>query len=230
MQNFKILSYKKAIENYNSKFETKEYFNYINSFSKNSEIIIRLDGKNMSKQFGDDTKIFNENFYNVMYKIISNIFNKFKFINVAYTFKDEISILIDRKNVENDKIYNRYEKIISLVTGYISALFTKEICKLTNNYDAFYFDARFILIDKDEIQDYFISRYNLSIRAFVDKVESHFELKHNNVFDFETLKQLLANHNLNYSEISKYIYGYIGYKEKSQWIVKSANYDNKYLK
>ena len=96
MKNFEILSYKKAINNYTKKFKSKEYFKHIDSFEKDSEIILRLDGKNMSKLFGDETNIFNDSFYKTMYKIISNIYYEFRFIKFAYTFKDEISILIKK--------------------------------------------------------------------------------------------------------------------------------------
>lgn len=189
------------------------------------EIVIRLDGKSMSKYFSDDKKIFNDYFYKGMKYTIEQVTKEFRFIKFVYSFKDEISLLIDVNTVKNDKVFSRYEKLISLLSGYISAVFTNYINTNLNNKKIFYFDSRLIYLYSNKVIDYFNSRQDLSNRAFTDRIVSYF--KTNNIFDVEKLISFLKTKDILFDNIKEYFYGYIRYN-LDKWTTVSDEID-KYL-
>ena len=88
--------------NINKKFNKYEITHNIDN---NKSIIVRLDGHNLSKLFKTDKKCFNKRIYDIMYNINKNIINYFPYIIRAYSFKDEISILIDYDEFKNNNYY-----------------------------------------------------------------------------------------------------------------------------
>ena len=87
----------------------KEYEVYSSlKVPKNSKIIIRLDGRSFHTLARDLelVKPYDENFYRVISEVCNDLFNEFSPL-FAYTFSDEISLLLD--NVPFDgRIENRH--------------------------------------------------------------------------------------------------------------------------
>ena len=96
-----IPSYNKAINNYKNKFKNNELSSKL-LLKSNDSLIVRLDGKNLSKCFSisknDMSYII---FYDAILFVIKEIRKYFSFIYAAYRFKDEISFLINKKKLES---------------------------------------------------------------------------------------------------------------------------------
>ncbi|MDE5714897.1 MAG: tRNA(His) guanylyltransferase Thg1 family protein, partial [Anaeroplasmataceae bacterium] len=93
------------------------------SLEPNSYYILRFDGKSMTK----DYKIKNEPINDVFFKTMKETFKQFCLnklsIIFAYSFSDEISILIRSSSSDEDEC--RIQKLISLYSSEISVLFFK---------------------------------------------------------------------------------------------------------
>ncbi len=193
----RIPSYKKAINAYNKEFKNKELSKVI-PLESNEEIIVRLDGKNLSKCFS----ISNENknylvFYDAIRFVMSEIIKYFQFICIAYSFKDEISFLINKKKIKTNSEMKREQKILSLLSGAVSSLFTQYMNLTCNSKSIYYFDARIILVEKDNIFDYFECRNDLSIRAFCDSARKYIEP--GNEWKLDLVKKDLKDKNISYN-------------------------------
>lgn len=165
-------SHKQAINKYKLFKNDEKIFDLSNV--KSSEcIVIRLDGKGLSKRFKSRHEIFLSDFYDSMKFIVSNIKTYCQFVDFAYSFNDEISFLINKEYIRNDKFYsNRLEKMLSILSGYVSAIFSQKIdTKLKKYYnESFSFDARVIIFPKCKIKEYFISRQYFAISSFIDRL------------------------------------------------------------
>ena len=94
----------------------------------NEGIIIRLDGKGLTSRFKSDNELFMPDFHLAMKRIMENIKKYFPYVSFAYSFKDEISLLIDKEQIEHNKDFqNRIEKVLPLLSGYISSMFSQYI-------------------------------------------------------------------------------------------------------
>lgn len=110
---------------------------------------VRLDGKNFSKTIPKLKKMnlfengYSHIFENIMKKIIKEIAIKFQKVLYVYTQSDEITVLVDHidstlsNNENNIEVLNelhefsgRRDKLISLMSSFVTNIFVKEITKL----------------------------------------------------------------------------------------------------
>ena len=131
---------------------------------KNSKIIIRLDGRAFHKLASDLNLIkpYDANFYRVISKVCEDLFKEFSPL-FAYTFSDEISLLLDNVPFEG-----RVEKINSVVASFTASSFVI-------HYNADFkkppaFDSRIIPICDEDIFKYFRWRQD---EAWRNCVNSH---------------------------------------------------------
>jgi tRNA(His) 5'-end guanylyltransferase len=128
----------------------KEYEVYSSlKVPKNSKIIIRLDGRSFHTLARDLelVKPYDENFYRVISEVCNDLFNEFSPL-FAYTFSDEISLLLD--NVPFDC---RIEKINSVIASFTASSFVLHYD--TNFKKPPAFDSRIIPVNDDDILKYF---------------------------------------------------------------------------
>lgn len=112
--------------------------------------VVRVDGKGFSKLTEKNfEKPFDYKFHRIMSDIISDVMKNYNLnIVFAYTQSDEISFLLSA-DVDNRK----ERKILSIVAGTISALFTKATGIIS------VFDSRLVkLKSKDDVIRYFVWR------------------------------------------------------------------------
>lgn len=166
-------SYSHAIKGY-KRFEEKELFHLLSPSGRT--VIVRLDGHNITSSFKPTKKCFDYRLYDAMYYIVENIRSYFPYILRVYSFKDEISIVLDYESFKKDKYYtNRQEKILSILSGYVSSLFNKFI----NGNTLYSFDARIIYVKKNEIEEYINARKAFSTCAYFDRIFSFYNLNGN---------------------------------------------------
>ena len=163
-------SYGYAIE-INKPFKVnEEQFNY--KLKNGKYYIIRFDGKEMTASFKEKGKAINDKFLCVM-KSVLNEFCKMNNIRFAYSFSDEISILVRGNNKgKKDKHVEdgqRIQKLLSIYSGLLSLLFQKHAQE--NNLDLqnklWVFDARIIELDKIDVHGYFKARQAFCIDKFL---------------------------------------------------------------
>ena len=163
-------SYGYALE-INKPFKVREeQFNF--KLKNGKYYIIRFDGKEMTAGFKEKGRAINQKFLYVM-KSVLNEFCKINKIQFAYSFSDEISILIrgcnkgkKEKHLEETQ---RIEKLLSIYSGLLSLLFHKYAQE--NNLDLqnklWVFDARIIELEKAEVYEYFKARQAFCIDKFL---------------------------------------------------------------
>ena len=117
---------------------------------KNSNIIIRLDGRNFHKLSYDLNldKPYDYNFYQVNAKVCEDLFKEFSPVFV-FAFSDEISLLLNHVPFNG-----RIEKLNSIIASFTSSSFV-----IHYDYDFKKppsFDSRIIPINESDIVSYFI--------------------------------------------------------------------------
>ncbi len=198
-------SYGYALELYKPFKKDEEKFNY--KLEKNIFYIVRFDGKHMTRDFKKKKEPINEEFFKTMKKTFYSFCSSKKNILFAYSFSDEISILIKGSN--NDKIEDvRIEKILSLYASELSILFYRNA--LDNNLSLkrnCIFDAR--IIQPTSTHKYFIARQAFAIDKFLMQLKGKFELDYKINTSEEVLKEL-EKKNINYNDFpSEHRYGLI---------------------
>ncbi len=147
---------------------------------RNEEVlIIRLDGKGLTERFKDEKELFLPEFHLAMRRVLENIKKYCPFIEFAYSYKDEVSFLLNKEYIATNKKYkNRLEKILPIISGYVSAMFSQYISRKFKEFqtEAFAFDARIIILPKDMLKDYFHARQSFAMGAFIDRVCSFYKL------------------------------------------------------
>lgn len=133
---------------------------------KTSPIILRVDGRAFHTLAGktDLNKPYDENFKNLMIDVCEDILKEFS-PSFIYTFSDEINILL------NEIPFNqRIEKIDSVIASFTSSSFTINYSKHFNNqlYKPIAFDCRIILLNKDNVAEYFKWRQDEAWRNCVN--------------------------------------------------------------
>ena len=192
----------------------------------NESIIIRLDGKGLTSRFKSDNELFMPDFHLAMKRIMENIKKYFPYVSFAYSFKDEISLLIDKEQIEHNKDFqNRIEKVLPLLSGYISSMFSQYIPKKlkTSTCEAFSFDARIIIIPNEQLKDYFHSRQAFAMSGFIDRICSY---KHLSPISrtFSNVKQALKDIGDDWFNYPQYVCsGYVGRYENEKWTVDTAS-------
>ncbi len=188
-------------------------------------LIVRLDGKGLTSRFKNNSELFLSDFHLTMRRILENIKKYCSFVNFAYSFKDEISFIINKDFIQNDKGYaNRIEKILPIISGYVSAMFSQYISKNLKDIptEAFAFDARIIILPKDKLKDYFHSRQSFAMAGFLDRLCSfyHLPVEKRTVID---VKKALTERNVDWNCFPQYVCrGYVAYGQ-NKWKVETAS-------
>lgn len=159
----------------NKVFKLKEEeFNI--TLEKDCYYIIRFDGKNMTAGFKIKGKAINTKFFDTM----RNTFYEFckSTLNVifAYSFSDEISILIKGDGKKSDN--NRIEKLLSLLSARLALMFQSNSQKnkldLKNKY--WLFDARIIKLTSEEVVEYFLARQAFAIDKYIMQLKGEYKI------------------------------------------------------
>ena len=207
------------------KLEKYEMSTTIPSIKEDEVLIVRLDGKGLTSRFKDSTELFLSDFHLAMRRILENIKKYCSFVDFAYSFKDEISFLINKEIIQNNKDYaNRIEKVLPIVSGFVSSMFSQYISKKLKTIptEAFAFDARIIILPKEELKNYFHSRQSFAMAAFMDRLCSFYYLsvERRTVVD---VKKALKEKNMDWNGFPQYVCsGYVAYTQE-KWKVETAS-------
>ena len=195
-------------------------------FIKEDEVlIVRLDGKGLTSRFKSDSELFLSDFHLAMRRILENIKKYCSFVDFAYSFKDEISFIINKDFIQNNNDYaNRIEKILPIISGYVSAMFSQYISKKLKHIptESFAFDARIIILPKDKLKDYFHSRQSFAMAGFMDRLCSfyHLSVEKRTVV---AVKNALKEKNMDWNSFPQYVCsGYVAYAQE-KWKVETAS-------
>lgn len=207
------------------KLEKYEMSTTIPFIKEDEVLIVRLDGKGLTSRFKCDSELFLSDFHLAMRRILENIKKYCSFVDFAYSFKDEISFLINKDIIQNNKDYaNRIEKVLPIVSGFVSSMFSQYISKKLKTIptEAFAFDARIIILPKEELKNYFHSRQSFAMAAFMDRLCSfyHLSVERRTVVD---VKKALKEKNMDWNSFPQYVCsGYVAYTQ-DKWKVETAS-------
>jgi len=207
------------------KLEGYEISTTISEIKEEECLIVRLDGQKLTSRFKDDGELFLPDFHLAMRRILENIKKYCPFVQFAYSFKDEISFLLDKDFIQNKKSYaNRIEKILPIISGYVSAMFSQYLSKSLKKTptEAFAFDARIIILPKDKVKDYFHSRQAFAMAGFMDRLCSfyHLSVEKRTV---ACVKTVLKEKGMNWNDFPQYVCsGYVGFG-REKWEVETAS-------
>ena len=188
-----------------------------------SAIIVRLDGKGLTRRFRTN-ELSNEELKTAMEYVVREI-EKHCLIKFAYSTSDEVSLLIKNEYINEKEVRNRLEKLLTYLSGYVSSLFTISLYgnNSTTEKEAVSFDARAIIIEKNRIRKYFLCRQQFAIWQFIEKVCNHFGFK-KQAYTIEQIDKELQNKGKKWDNYPRNIrYGFVGYyNESDQWKVEAA--------
>ncbi len=207
------------------KLEKYEMSTTIPFIKEDEVLIVRLDGKGLTSRFKCDSELFLSDFHLAMRRILENIKKYCSFVDFAYSFKDEISFLINKDMIQNNKDYaNRIEKVLPIISGFVSSMFSQYISKKLKTFptEAFAFDARIIILPKEELKNYFHSRQSFAMAAFMDRLCSfyHLSVERRTVVD---VKKALKEKNMDWNSFPQYVCsGYVAYTQ-DKWKVETAS-------
>lgn len=217
-------SYWYAKRNY-EKLQKYELITTLPLIKEDECLIVRLDGKGLTSRFKSNNELFLSDFHLAMKRVLENVKKYCSYVEFAYSFKDEISFLINKDFIQKHKDYkNRIEKILPIISGYVSAMFSQYISKRLKNIqaEAFSFDARIIIIPKEKLKDYFHSRQSFAMAAFMDRLCSYYSLSVGKR-TVANVKTALKNRNKNWYDFPQYVCrGYVGFG-KEKWKVETAS-------
>lgn len=189
-------------------------------------LIIRLDGKGLTSRFKTDDELFLSDFHLAMRRILENFPKYCRDVKFAYSFKDEISFLLDKEQITKSKCFaNRVEKVLPFISGFISAMFSQYISKKLKSFptEAFTFDARMIIIPTSMIKDYFHSRQAFAMSSFIDRICSFKNLKPQS-HTLSNVKAALNKIDDDWKNYPQYVCsGYVGYYKNDKWLVETAS-------
>lgn len=207
------------------KLEKYEMSTTIPFIKEDEVLIVRLDGKGLTSRFKCDSELFLSDFHLAMRRILENIKKYCSFVDFAYSFKDEISFIINKDFIQNNKDYaNRIEKVLPIISGFVSSMFSQYISKKLKTIptEAFAFDARIIILPKEELKNYFHSRQSFAMAAFMDRLCSfyHLSVERRTVVD---VKKALKEKNMDWNGFPQYVCsGYVAYAQ-GKWKVETAS-------
>lgn len=197
---------------------------------KNSKIIIRLDGRSFHKLAEDLNlaKPYDDEFYELMSKVCRDLFEEFS-AEFAYTFSDEISLLLDNVPFEG-----RIEKINSVMASFAASSFVMHCDRKFKKPPAF--DSRIMPINDDDIPDYFRWRQDESWRNCVNShgisylksnysnTEANDKIKGMNLSD---IHELLFENGINLNDVETYKKRGIAVYRKNKKVVGFNKKENK---
>ncbi len=197
---------------------------------KNLKVIVRLDGRAFHKLASDLklTKPYDENFYRVMAEVCVNLFKEFSAI-FAYTFSDEISLLLD--NLPFD---GRVEKVNSILAGFTSSSFVLHYGADFKKPPAF--DSRIIPVNETDILRYFkwrqdeswincVNSYGISyLKNMYSNDEANDKIKG---MKLNEIHELLFQNGINLNDVDTYKKRGIGVYRKNKKIEGFNKKENK---
>ncbi len=204
-------SYGYAFEMYQPFKHDEEKFNL--KLEKDIYYIVRFDGKDMTKDYKINKEPINEEFFKTMKNTFYSFCSSKKNILFAYSFSDEISILIKGSD-DNTSDDSRIEKILSLYASELSVLFYRTaLNNKLNSTKNNIFDAR--IIQTKSIYRYFIARQAFAIDKYIMQLKGKFKIDYRINTSNEVLKEL-EKKDIKYNEFpAEYRYGLIYHsKEK----------------
>ena len=218
-------SYSYAITTY-EKLAQYEVSMQVPSIESDEGLIVRLDGKGLTARFKRENELFLSDFHLAMKRVMENIKKYFPYVTFAYSFKDEISLLINKEQIEHSSDFqNRIEKVLPILSGYISAMFSQYISKRlkTSPCEAFTFDARIIILPTSQLKDYFHSRQAFAMSGFIDRICS-FKTLTPKSRTFSNVKKALKDIGDDWFNYPQYVCsGYVGRYENEKWVVDTAS-------
>ena len=177
--------------------------------------IIRFDGKEMTAAFKIKHTPINEVFFNTMEETFKNFCKSTSSVLFAFSFSDEISILIKaNENPRSDN--NRLEKLLSLLSGKLALLFyhSAKKYKLDLQNKDWVFDARIIEVSKEEVPNYFLARQAFAIDKYIMQLKG----EHHIYYQLNTSQDVLSELEkigVHYDQLpKKYRYGLVYRKNK----------------
>ena len=218
-------SYSYAINTY-EKLAQYEVSMQVPSIESDESLIVRLDGKGLTARFKSENELFLSDFHLAMKRVMENIKKYCPYVTFAYSFKDEISLLINKEQIEHSNDFqNRIEKVLPILSGYISAMFSQYISKRlkTSPCEAFTFDARIIILPTSQLKDYFHSRQAFAMSGFIDRICSFKHLTPESR-TFSNVKKALKDIGDDWFNYPQYVCsGYVGRYENEKWLVDTAS-------
>lgn len=150
--------------------------------------IIRFDGSGMTVGFKIKGMAINKNFFDTMKNTFSEFCESTENVIFAYSFSDEISILI-KGGGEEESDNVRIEKLLSLLSAKLSLMFQSNSQKneldLKNQY--WMFDARIIKLKNEEVVEYFLARQAFAIDKYVMQLKGEYKIN----YKLNTSKEVL---------------------------------------
>ena len=197
---------------------------------KNSKVIVRLDGRAFHKLASDLelAKPYDEGFYRVMAEVCEDLFKEFS-PAFAYTFSDEISLLLDNVPFEG-----RIEKLNSVIASFAAGSFVMHYHVDFKKPPAF--DSRIIPINDEDILEYFRWRQDESWRNCVNSHGiSYLKTKYSNNeandkingMKLNEIHELLFQNGINLNDIDTYKKRGIGIYRKNRKVVGFNKKENK---
>lgn len=199
-------TYPYALQEYSDFKNYEKKYNY--RLKNNVYYIIRFDGKEMTKDYKIKKQAINVPFFNTMKETFLQFCSHKPNIIFAYSFSDEISILI-RGDENEDSDHLRIEKILSLYASELSLKFYVNAKKfnLKLKQDSL-FDARIIEIEDEMILKYFTARQAFAIIKYLSRLKTQYQINQ----QFKSSKVIISelrNKNIYYNQLPKeYRYGF----------------------
>lgn len=175
---------------------------------KTKYTLFRLDGHHFSKFTSTFKKPFDEHFTNAMKQTALQTFNEFSF-SIGFVGSDEMTFCIcPKKNCEGDVVdinhNGRIQKMTTLLAGYVSVVFYKEISKTYQTMSIPYFDCRVFQVDTynqmlEKISERITYTLKNSKMMFSQSELSHKQL--HNLSSTEAINKVLNDKNLNFYEL-----------------------------
>lgn len=173
------------LEALTKKFKDREEYSLTQTLIPEDKfLIIRLDGFKASRNLLRDV-IVNKKFNSALQEASLIVYFSFRnyltkefpssIINVII-FNDEISFVLNKDNEHKDA--KRIMKVCTLFAGMLSGAVTQNFVKAKNKRDIISFDARPIIVSKDEIPEYIRYRSLVATRYAYWKI-----LRLNNIED-----------------------------------------------
>jgi tRNA(His) guanylyltransferase len=153
--------------------------------NRRTPVILRLDGKAFHTLTRKCVKPYDEQLSDAMIDTAMKLVASIQGAKIAYTQSDEISILLtDFDTLTTEAWYdNNMQKICSVAAGIASAHFTVAYYygpfhTIYSEKKAGVFDCRAFNLPKEEVQNYFLWRYNDWVRNSISMLaQAHFSHK-----------------------------------------------------
>lgn len=199
-------TYPSAKRHYSAFKDLEREFNII--LEADSFYIVRFDGKGMAKEYKQNNHTMDDKFYKTMKETFKAFCNSKPNILFAYSYSDEISILIKGTSC-NTSIHSRLEKILSLYSSELSILFYKTAVKNNLDLKSSIFDARLIKLKKENIVKYFCLRQEYAICDFLQQLRNKYGISHKRILSKDIINELKKKKVYYYNQPAEYRFGIV---------------------